>query len=47
MFGLGGTEILIVLVVIVVIIIIPLYFTYKYGYNKGYLKALKDQSDKG
>lgn len=42
MFGFGGTELLVLLAVLNIIVILPMHFSYKFGYFKGYLKALKD-----
>jgi hypothetical protein len=44
MFGLGGSEMLVILIVIIVVVLLPLYFAYKYGYNKGYMKAMKESN---
>lgn len=46
MFGLGGSEILFILGILLVVIVLPLYFAYKYGYNKGYMNAMKDSNPK-
>lgn len=42
MFGLGGSELLVLLIVLIVIVVASTSFTYKYGYNKGYVKAMKE-----